>query len=397
MNRRLEKEGILNLSSEKVAIISFITHSSHLNYGATLHGYAFQQYLLKYGVDSIVIDYIPKVVAKDNLKYPILNDDSYRPFIKRFAIKLNWLIGFRANIRRYSKFKDFVNKRIRKTSKIYKYSSLLQAEEIDGRSFPIFVCESDVIWKVTSEETIDENFFLKFPAAEGHKKIAYAPTISSKMLSDKFLDKLKSLISDFDAISAREKQGAEYLAELTNREVPWVLDPTLLLHKEDYDEIETKPLEDRYLLIYNVTENDIKMVKEAVKFAKKHQLRPVEISNYALNRFVVPHTVKVGVGIEEWIGYIKNADVIVTNSFHGFCFSVLYHRDVYLFQRNNEDYKMQNIAESLGMKHRLISHLDKIIPETSVSINWIIVDKLLNERRITSHEYLVNNIIRYCK
>ena len=376
-----------------IGIISFITNSSHLNYGATLHGYAFQQVLHRKGVDSVIIDYFPKAVEGDNLKYPILNGEHNRSIVRWIAIKLNWLIGFRTNIVRYNKFGRFNERNLVTTETKYTYKSLRDAEKIDNLEIDTFVCESDVIWKVTSQDSLDENFFLDFPAARRAKKVAYAPTISTKKLSGEMLEEFKGLVTSFDAISAREKAGAEYLGELTGKEVASVLDPTLLLEAKEYDHICIKPKEDKYLLIYNVTSNDVTMVKEAMRYAKRKGLKVIEISNYPLNGLLNPHKVRVDAGVEEWIGYIKYADVICTNSFHGFCFSVIYKKDVYLFQRDNSDYKMKNIADILGLSERLIPYTSKIIPREVTPIEWVAVYKELQKLRKESNDYIDKEII----
>ncbi len=376
-----------------VGIISFITNSSHLNYGATLHGYAFQQVLHGKGVDSVVIDYFPKAVEGDNLKYPILNSEHNRSIARWIAIKLNWLIGFRTNIVRYNKFRRFNERNLVTTETKYTYKSLRDVEKIDNLEIDTFVCESDVIWKVTGQDSMDENFFLDFPAARRAKKVAYAPTISTKKLSGEMLEGFKGLVTSFDAISAREKAGAEYLGELTGKEVASVLDPTLLLEAEAYDHICIKPKENKYLLIYNVTSNDVTMVKEAMRYAKRKGLKVIEISNYPLNGLLYPHKVRVDAGVEEWIGYIKYADVICTNSFHGFCFSVIYKKDVYLFQRDNSDYKMKNIADILGLSERLIPYTSKIIPKEVTPIEWVAVYKELQKLRKQSIDYIDKEII----
>lgn len=341
----------------------------------------------------MVIDYLPKTVEADNLKYPILNKEEGRTILKKVAVKINWLLGFSANITRYNKFNRFINRTICKTKKFYTYHELRNETQIDGADIDTFVCESDVIWKVTDRGNFDENFFLDFPAASKHRKVAYAPTLSSTELKGDLLRDFKDLISSFSAISAREDKGAEYLSKLTGNHVETVLDPTLLLNANDYDHICIKPKEKGYLLIYNVTQNDIIMVKEAMRFAKLKGLKVVEISNYAINQLIVPHVVKVGVGIEEWIGYIKYADVICTNSFHGFCFSVIYKKDIFLFQRDDSDYKMQNIAHILGMDDRLIPYNKKKIPANTEPTDYIGVYAKLHKYRKTSDDYIKTNII----
>jgi len=368
-----------------------------LNYGATLHGYAFQQVLHRKGVNSVVIDYFPKAVDGDNLKYPILNKERGRTIAKLVAIKLNWLIGFIPNIRRFKKFQQFIQRNIITTETRYDYESLLKTEKIDNLDIDIFVCESDVIWKVTGNNSIDENFFLGFPAARNARKVAYAPTLSSKQLSDKLLLTFKELVGTFDAVSAREEAGADYLRKEMGIDVPTVLDPTLLLDATDYDRICIKPKEEKYLLIYNVTSNDVAMVNEGIRYAKEKGLEVIEVSNYALNQLITPHKVKVGVGIEEWIGFIKYADIIITNSFHGFCFSVIYQKDVFLFQRDNSDYKMQNIADIMGMSDRLIPFDNKKIPSENPQIDWTSVNGRLKNLRDKSQTFINENIITYCK
>lgn len=379
--------------SKKVAIISYVTNSSHLNYGATLHGYAFQQVLHKKGVDSVVIDYLPKSVECDNLRYPILNRERGRSFAKFFAIKLNWLLGFKANIIRFDKFKRFIERNIVTTDTRYTYKTLRNAEQIDCLVIDTFVCESDVIWKVTDMSSLDENFFLDFPAARGVKKVAYAPTISTKELSGDLREYFRNRVSSFNAISARERAGAEYLSDLTGRRVETVLDPTLLLEADTYDSLCIKPIEEHYLLIYNVTSNDIAMVKNAMRFAQQRGLKVIEISNYPFNRLLMPHKLRVDAGIEEWLGYIKFADIICTNSFHGFCFSIIYKKDVYLFQRDNSDNKMQNIAEMMGMRERLIPCFSKSIPKDSIPIDYDSVYDKLQKLREQSIDFINKTII----
>lgn len=373
-----------------------MTNSSHLNYGATLHGYAFQQVLHQKGIDSIVIDYFPKAVEGDNLKYPILNNENGRTAVKLLAIKLNWLMGFVPNIRRFKKFQQFIQRNIITTDTKYDYESLLTAERIDALNIDTFVCESDVIWKITGDNSIDENFFLDFPAARNSRRVAYAPTLSAKQLSDNLLTKFRELVGKFDSVSAREKAGADYLRKMMGIKVPTVLDPTLLLEASDFDRICIRPREEKYLLIYNVTSNDVAMVKEGIRYAKEKGLKIIELSNYALNQLIKPHKVKVGAGIEEWIGYIKYADTVITNSFHGFCFSVIYKKDVFLFQRDNSDYKMQNIADSMGLSERLIPFDDKKIPSDISPIDWGSVYGRLKILRDKSQTFINENIITYC-
>lgn len=384
--------------SSKVGIISYVTHSSHLNYGATLHGYAFQSYLKKkHNIDSDIIDYMPKALDGENLKYPILNKRGNRSILNNLIVKANWLLAFKSNLKKWQKFNDFISNNLT-TSEEYNYSELQTSATCSDLPYPIFVCEADVIWKILSDDSFDENFFLSFPAADKAVKVAYAPTIASKPLEGKRLNKFKSLVSSFAALSARESKGASYLHSILDREVSYCLDPTLLLDESDYEDIIVEPNEkDDYLLIYTCTVNDWKMVKAATKYGKEHGLKVIEISNYALNRFVVNHTVRTDVGIEEWLGYFKCAKKIITNSFHGLCFSVIFKKDFLVFERDKRDFRMPDIAESLGVKDRLISCDEKSIPSSVKNIDYSDVYKRLGELRIQSDKFIEMNIVNPLK
>ena len=376
----------------KVALISFITHSSHLNYGATLHGYAFQQVLSKYGIDSRVIRYIPKLLKKDNLKYPILIPKGQRSFISWFLVKINWLIGFNANLRKYKKFQEFIDKQLITTKRTYNYEDLKVCNKVDNTDFDVFICESDIIWKISDIESIDENFFLSFPAANGKAKIAYAPTVASTPLEGDVLLRFKQLTEPFQAISARESKGAEYLTKVLMRKVEFVLDPTLLLEESDYDTISVPPTDSDYLLVYNCTVNDIKMVEQAKKFAKMNNLKLIEISNYSLNRFIVRHTVLDDIGIEEWLGYFKHAKMVITNSFHGMCFSIVYKKPFFIFQRDNRDFRMQNIVDALGLTDHLVPCETRHLPLINPAINYNDVYTILSELRAKSFRFIESSL-----
>lgn len=381
----------------KIAIISYVTHSSHLNYGATLHGFAFQYYLKsRYGICSNIIRYVPKALAGENLKYPILNAKGNRSLINNIIIKLNWLLGFRANLKKWRKFNGFIDNILQTTRKTYSYEVLLNEPNEELQKFDMFVCEADVIWKIQQSDNIDENFFLAFPAATESIKVAYAPTVASKKMQGDVLERFKRLTTPFAAISSREKRGAQYLSEVLNREVPYVLDPTLLLTAADYDHIISEPNVDRdYLLVYVCTVNDREMVKAATEYGRAHNLKVIEISNYWLNRFVVSHEVKVDAGIEEWLGYFKNAKMVISNSFHGVCFSIIFKKDFFVFQRDNKDYRMQDILESLNLENRLIPYYSKQIPKTVTAIDFSDVDTRLDILRKNSDDYIRQNICNH--
>lgn len=376
----------------KAAFLSYVTHSAHLNYGATLHGYAFQKVLDKLGCTNVVIDYLAKPVEGDNLKYPILNREVGRSLPIWIAVKLNYLISFFTNIEKYVKFKRFIKDNLRITSRFFDYKTLASCESL-VEDPDVFVCESDVVWKYLNGSNYDSNFFLQFPAAAGKKKVAYAPTISSHEFDDEIKLKFQSLTKDFYGISSREEIGGNYMGGVLNRNVPWVLDPTLLLDSADYDKVLTRPKESDYLLIYNCTSNDRAMVADACRYAKAHNLEVIEISNYAINCFSPLHAVKCNVGIEEWLGYVKYSKIIISNSFHGLCFAIIFKKDIYLYQRNRDDNRMPNLVDKFGMRNCFLEVDNRVLPNNPPIIDYDDVYKRLAGYRDSSLDFIRKNII----
>lgn len=379
-------------NSTLVGIISYGTYSDHMNYGACLHAYAFQKVLKDLGQDSVIIDYKSKSLSHHSLKFPILNYRNIFDF-KRFAFRfINYTIGFFANIRKYKKFSSFIQTYDVTTAKQYTYNELRNCTDIEGLSIPTYVCESDVIWKLwTQNSDFDECFFLEFPNAYGKRKVAYSPSLSAEPFNETNEDKFRHLIKDFTAISVREKQGAEYLTKLLKRNVDWVLDPTLLLNEIDYLPLIKRPTQQKYVLLYTCMKDDQDMVLEAEKFAQKKGLPLIEISNFSINKVLNHHQVIDDCGIEEWLGYFKNADYIICNAFHGFCFSVIFKKDFYLFLRASNDYRMQSITEALSLENRLITSL-RIITEQP-PIDYELVTNRLNTLKKKSMDFIIKNII----
>lgn len=376
-----------------IAIISYNINSKHLNYGAALHSYAFQKYLEKHGCKSVIINYTPRKIENYHILFPILNKftpKSVRGYIYHF---INWGFGFFSNLRKYYKFHCFFYTNTYITKKSYHHKDLIHLPRIEHYDFDTFVCESDVIWKTYDDIKFDDILYLNFPAANNKKKVAYSPSLSSKPFNSEELITFKKLVCSFSAISTREQQGAKYLSNILGKEVEWVLDPTLLLEAEDYEPIIQKPKEKGYILLYNCMINDQSMVKEAVKYAQSKGKKLIEISNWFVNKLYYKHSVKTNLGIEEFLGYFKYADEVICNAFHGLCFSIIYKKEVYLFLRDESDYRMQNITEALGMSSRLIHRKNRQIQTNLPLIDYDEVYKLLNIHRKRSNDFIYNNIV----
>ena len=377
---------------KKIVFISYSLHSSHMNYGAALHGYAFQKFLEKNNIDSVMLDYYPQDLEGYNIKFPVLNYKRFWHIRSFIAHWLNWGGSFFSNLRKYRKFQLFFEKNVRKTRKTYNHDDLKNIENIEQLEITHFICESDVIWKLYKKNGFNEDFFLQFPAAKKTKKIAYAPSLGSRPFDDDEVKRFKELTKDFDAISTRERQSAEYVSKILNRKVDWVLDPVFFLNKDEYAKLGKVPKETKYLLVYNCMLNDRKMIEQAAKLAQKLDLELIEISVFWVNKLKCNHKVLTDVGIEAWLGYFIHADFIVCNAFHGFCFSMIFEKECFVFQRDASDFRMQNITEAFNLSNRLIPFDNKVIPEKYDNINFEIVQDKIHQLREKSAKFLLDSL-----
>ena len=373
----------------QVATISFTTHSRHLNYGAVLHGWAFQQVLKRMGCESVVIDYLPRSLKNHRFKWPIL--DTFRcwrrpaVFARRF---LPWLFATCANLRKWRKFERFIHSQLVVTPEKYTEDSLVAAERLGDLDPAVFVAESDVIWKRSRRFGMDRGFFLDFPAAAGKRKVAYAPSLAKVGFEGEDGERFARYVRTFSAVSSRERAGAEVLAGILGRDVPWLLDPTLLLSAADYAAIARPAKRKGYVLLYSCMKFNANMVREAKRLATRLGKPLVEVGNFGVNRLVFGHEVIDDAGVEEWLGLFMGADYVVCNSFHGICFSLVFEKPFFAFRRSDSDWRFTGICGELGLMDRLVDR-DGRIP-----VDYGRVRGGLKGHVSRSLEFIAKNIVR---
>lgn len=381
----------------KIALISYTTHSKHFNYGAALHGYAFQRYLAERGCDVTVVDYIPKELERYHWKWPLLNAGRlWRNPMLMLRYFVRWSYSARANLRKLRKFHAFFGSRMRVTDRSYTERDLVEGGALAEGGFDVFICESDVIWKHRDDASIDRGFLLAFPAADRARKVAYAPSLGNRSFDDGEVRSFVRSVCGFSAISCRERSGAEEIGRLLGREIPWVIDPTLLLTAADYAGIALPPEESGYVLLYTCMRFNRNMVREAKAYARRLGKRLVEVGNYGINRLVFGHRTIDDAGIEEWLGLFMNADAVVCNSFHGICFSVIFGKPFYAFGRRRDDPRFSNICDALSLSDRLLDR-DGQIPAVDGGIDFTEVNARLATLRRRSEDFVRESIIDFCQ
>lgn len=316
------------------------------NYGSALQTYALQKAINSINFDkieSVIVDYCPDTMLDKDILNPFKHmwdkDDTARRMCELSlpSIRIN-----------NDKFNDFYRKNYNLTGK-YKssnFSPLIREENIEG-----FVVGSDTVFCL-EEFNLDDGYFADYPEMKG-RTVSYAASFGDSHFTDESFQRLDKLLQNFKAFGLRESQMIPYVKGKVNVPVEQTIDPTLLLHAEDYSDIIAEtPHEKPYILIYARRYNP-EMEQYVRDVAKEKGWEIVEISLRATNA-ELGHKMRYDAGIEEFLGLIKNAEMVVTNSFHGMIFSVQFRRPFIAFTRDQCSYKISELLNLFGLEDRLM-------------------------------------------
>lgn len=362
----------------KIGILTF--HCAH-NYGAVLQCYALQETLKSMGHEVEVIDYRPNFLTYSKfINFQNIKNTSISTTLRKLIRELAVLP--KKNIR-YFVFNRFINKRLNLSTHNKNYS-YIPAE------YDIYIIGSDQVWNKKITNGYHNPYFASFPFPKGNKKyISYAASMESEDIS-KDTNILKKLLSNFDAISVREESLRQSLQELSQKRISLVLDPTLIADKTMWHKLAIKPrIKKKYVLVYEVRTNP-HTIKFANNIAKQLNAEVVRLFAW-VDRFNNKNEYKCE-SPENFLGWFKHAECIVTTSFHGTAFSIIFEKPFYTKELDNEgNSRSFSLLNKLGLDARIINL--KVIHNTDfTNINYDKIDYKLYELKQESIKYLKNNI-----
>lgn len=372
---------------KKVALSTCYIH----NYGACLQAFALQQFLKKLNIESEIIPFIPKSnKIKDNFfkrKFKSLQMGGLRNVVKSFIIRSN----AKNNIKRGKYFDTFIEQKLVFNNNINPLVELYK-QKID--EYDAYICGSDQIWNpLIYGDKNQPEYFLDY-APEGKKRIAYVPSIGVSKLPDSCKDEMKQLLLKMTHISIREADGAKIINELTGKNVPVLLDPTLLLTAEEWSGFVANYLiEKPYILCYLF--GDLPYINKFVQYLKKETGYKIVTMPYHPREMVGNKKVVWDAGPLEFVGLIKNAALVCTDSFHATAFSINQKTPFYSLARfnsndkNSQNSRIYNILSKFNLQDRLITPNQNFPGKTDFSkIDFSKIEKILNEERKKSFNYL---------
>lgn len=348
-----------------------ITFHDTLNYGASLQCYALQKKLNSMGVDTDVIDYKCSWFNKRYSPFYIEN--------KSFSKLAYMIAALPMNIAKQKKKREF-HKNFLRLSTPYDRTTINNANDV----YDLFVTGSDQVWnwKLTD---FDTTFFLDF-VNKDKKKYSYAASFGFHAIDDDKKDKYIELLSGYSAISVREQRAVELVNETVGEKADLVCDPVFLLKKEDWALIAGKVDVKDYILLYSI--NDTDAYKYALKLSEKTGKKLVYLG--APIKRVGNFIPKRNVGPIDFLGYFMNADYIVTDSFHGTAFSILFEKQFVSLlarQTHNGNSRLKSLLEILGLDNRIVG--EDLSPDTIfVDVDYENANRRLSDYADNSVAYL---------
>ena len=341
--------------------IAILTRRAGFNMGSTLQAYAMFKMLNKQGHDVKILNYdeyarffmwrVKPFVFKTLKRIPLIPRISF--IKKRFPLERIFA--------QQAKFEQFEARYFPLTEKKYRNSQELK--ETLG-SYDAYVCGSDQIW---SPMMFDPTFFLDFATEQpGIKTVAYAPSLGVTSVESLSKDAV-ALIKRIPDISCREKEGANVLSEIVGHPVPTVLDPTLMLNKEDWDAVKSRESltnKKDYILTYFLHTRSYKdnIPHHLIDTLKKQTgLDVVNLQMYNMEEIIAADEQIYDAGPADFITLISGAKYVVTNSFHCCVFSSIFSKRFFVFEKyrkdsdvDNQNPRLYNLLEAVNRKEALI-------------------------------------------
>ncbi|QHE88544.1 polysaccharide pyruvyl transferase family protein [Hydrogenophaga sp. BPS33] len=377
--------------------IGILTFHFSDNYGAALQAYALRRWLTEQGHRASFIDYRPAHIEhggrlclptstaqlKANLKVVYLATSAF----------LNRHFGHRGQQEKFERFREHF---------LQLYGNAAPSGDSAWRKaaqgYDLIVAGSDQIWSPSQHHGFDPNYFLAFDEALRARKISYAASFGRDQVSPEQAEQLPALLRHFDAISVREASGVALVERATGHRPANVPDPTLLL--SNYTELieqTSAPLEafeaeeNGYVFCYGLRSPDnIRQTAELV--ADRLDADILSPHNPHRRWPEIGRTVHPDPG--EWVALVKHARFVVTNSFHGTVFALLFKKPFVVAgltgDKATANARALNLLRAVGLEHRFAAKFSapNVRAMMDDEIHWAHVDERLAELRDAGRAFL---------
>lgn len=359
--------------------VYILTFHCAKNYGAILQAYALQSTLYRYISNVYIVDYRPDFLIKP-----------YKPLFKKICMldfihgnKLKYIVriiisiasyyffGYKIKLRRYSIFEQTY----------LKLSPWRHNATIDA-----VVLGSDQIWNSRITQMDRTYFYIDSPKGNT-RVISYAASIGNDQSTKEELDFLRENIKNVDCISVREETAQQVLSAVCDKPITTVLDPTLLIKSTDkeWHQLVGDNRYGRYLLLYQMSD-DPNTLKICRYVAKMLELKIIEVlANPFGHKNLNLHKHITTAGPEEFVTLFAHAEYVVTSSFHGTAFSLIFNKQFVTVAHPTAGLRQRDLLSRIGLSDRVVSSVDDI---PASDIDYSIVNARLDIERQKSFAFI---------
>ncbi len=333
------------------------------NYGAMLQAYGLKQYLRSQNLDVQLVPYEPPYMTGRHWLVPYLPLGNVKRRLRHALI----------TYKRNRKHAGLLRAR-RKNMKRFRYGVLMDKGQprlffpwqLRRTGYRCLILGSDQIWNPEITLGLRPEYFGAFQTPVKSRAVAYAASIGKAALPAAYDGEFAKLVQGLNAVSVREEEAVPYVQRAYGKEVRAVADPVLLLDPEDWRAVAAPVSQDRFVFLYMAL-FDQAVLDYALAAAREAGLSVVEVRpgmapprEGVINDFTA--------GPAEFLGYIQKARYVVTNSFHGTAFSIIYQKQFTVFPLNAQDTRIPNILRAYGLENRL--HREGNPVDIGAPIDW---------------------------
>ncbi|MBO5418703.1 MAG: polysaccharide pyruvyl transferase family protein [Bacteroidales bacterium] len=363
----------------KIGVLTF--HCAH-NYGAMLQTYATQEMLKSAGHEVEIIDYRPCF-----LREPYKRIRPSRIRSKKGGISLihvaSEILLFPFRCIRYSSFMNFMNQRMNLSARV-------DRETFDG-NYDAIIIGSDQVWNIRHNKGKFDPMYLadfRFPK-ENRVYIADAVSLELDLIGPEEEDILREAVGRFDALSVREEFLVDWFRKITSKEFTHIQDPVFQLDTDRWMKL-VKPHRRRkpYVFVYRMVDHE-SITPFVKKLAARYDYDIIEVQAFPNAKTL--HRSRQAVGVEEFLSLLSGAAFVVTTSFHGTAFSVIFQKPFYCFSFGySVDTRVRSLLDSIRLGDRMLP-IGTDLPE-DVSCDYADAVKLLEQQRIMSRNFILDQL-----
>ena len=333
--------------------VDIITRHSVPNYGSLLQSYATQKVIEEMGFESEIINYTRYEERYKNLVNTLIKGKKWdKNIITRIIYKMIQEPNYTKMYRKFEKYR----KNFLKESKL-EYGNLQELKD-DIPEADVYCSGSDQIWGKIGTVEYDEAYFLNFIEDRTKRCIAYSSSFGKEEIDGSLEKNINKLLKNYSDILVREDTAKSILKKHGIENVEQVLDPTLLLNKEQWSNLanKVKNKHKKYILVYQLHDNK-SFDKYAKEFSKKTGLKLLRISPS------IYHITRSGKLIYlpnqyEFLSLFQNAEYVLTDSFHATVFSIIFNRKFVDILPGKTSTRITSILKLTGLQDRILTKYD---------------------------------------